>query len=228
MPHHLIRPTQGRAEIPSGASPGSRLYSLHSPAPVTCAFVRVLSDVSNNEFLCGMGKAERRILHKWVMDGTPRARQRRERRKQNLIALENATKELERLQKKQISGGRRSKRDVDHDEATRRIHRLYFGFPAEKNDVGVITKAAIPPAYSDDKFTRRWRMPRSLVEWLYEDITHPVHGCRYFQKGPQSIGPGVSSLQKLCAALRMICYGVPADFMDDLCDVSETVRCQSR
>ena len=63
------------------------------------------------------------------------------------------------------------------------------------------------PRYNAEMFRRRYRMSRSLFLRIVEAVKeHDV----YFQQRRDSLGRlGLSSLQKITAAFRMLAYGVP-------------------
>ena len=118
---------------------------------------------------------------------------------------------------------RAKKRYVDHIAGHAKILRLYCGKDAKKDAQGNFIQPAVPPVFNEIKFRRRWRISRRLAEKIHADIRHPIHGCKYFNLGPERNGKrGLSSLQKLFAALRILCYGTCADLLEDSFDISET------
>ncbi|GLT54878.1 hypothetical protein SLA2020_280400 [Shorea laevis] len=69
------------------------------------------------------------------------------------------------------------------------------------------------PIYHHKYFRMKFRMSRLL----FRRIQHVVeaHDVYFVQRRDGSRRLGFSSLQKITTALRMLAYGVIADFMDD-------------
>ena len=66
------------------------------------------------------------------------------------------------------------------------------------------------PTYPPHLFRRRYRMRRSLFVKLVEACEA---NCRYFTQRRNTAGlKGFSAYQKISAAMRVIAYGVPADY----------------
>ncbi|XP_074340796.1 uncharacterized protein LOC141678368 [Apium graveolens] len=81
-------------------------------------------------------------------------------------------------------------REEDHD----RLYRDYF---------------STTPTYTETQFRRRFRMRRSLFLRIEEAVT--AHD-NYFTQRVDAVGVrGLSSLQKVTAALRILAYGTAAD-----------------
>lgn len=79
--------------------------------------------------------------------------------------------------------------------------------------------------YSDELFNRRFRMGKSLFLCILGRITE--HNA-YFQQRRDATGKiGISGLQKMIAALRMLAYGVSADFLDDYVRMGESTISKS-
>ncbi|XP_074359701.1 uncharacterized protein LOC141699757 [Apium graveolens] len=81
------------------------------------------------------------------------------------------------------------------------------------------------PTYPDYIFRRRFRMRRSLFIRIQAAIES--HNPYFVQKCNAAGVPGLSSLQKITAALRMIAYGVPADSLDDYIQIGESTAIES-
>ena len=69
------------------------------------------------------------------------------------------------------------------------------------------------PTYPPRLFRRRYQMRRSLFEKI-------VRACKansnYFKQRRNAAGPlGFSVWQKISAAMRVIAYGIPADYTDE-------------
>ena len=81
------------------------------------------------------------------------------------------------------------------------------------------------PRYNAEMFRRRYRMSRSLFLRIVEAVKeHDV----YFQQRRDSLGRlGLSSLQKITAAFRMLAYGVPADATDEYVKIGESTAVES-
>ena len=69
------------------------------------------------------------------------------------------------------------------------------------------------PVYPPNVFQRRFRMSHSLFLRIHSRVeaTKPY----FVQKRNAANTLGLSSLQKMTAAIRMLAYGVSADFMDE-------------
>jgi hypothetical protein len=84
------------------------------------------------------------------------------------------------------------------------------------------------PTFGPVHFRRRYRMRRSLFLTIMERV---CTRDSYFLQKPDALGVlGLSSRQKLTAALRMLALGVCADAMDEYCRISETtaMECMKR
>nr|XP_017243885.1 PREDICTED: uncharacterized protein LOC108215812 [Daucus carota subsp. sativus] len=81
------------------------------------------------------------------------------------------------------------------------------------------------PTYPDYIFRRRFRMRRSLFVRIQSAIeSHDP----YFVQRCDAIGVlGLSPLQKMTAALRIIAYGLPADAIDDYVRIGESTAIES-
>jgi hypothetical protein len=93
----------------------------------------------------------------------------------------------------------------DFVQATERIFRDYF---------------AKPPLYPPYMFQRRFRMSCSLFLCIKSTLeaTEP-----YFVQRRNAAGRlGLSSFQKMTAAIRMLAYGTMADFCDEYVSIGET------
>jgi hypothetical protein len=78
---------------------------------------------------------------------------------------------------------------------------------------------AASPVYPPRKFRRRFRMRRELFLRIHDAI---VDHEPYFVQRRNAAGKlGHSSLQKMIAAIKMLAYGVTADFMDKYLRIGE-------
>ncbi|XP_042962366.1 uncharacterized protein LOC122296628 [Carya illinoinensis] len=84
---------------------------------------------------------------------------------------------------------------------------------------------ADPPIYPHKYFRRRFRMSRPL--FLRIQTAVEAHEPYFVQRRDSSRRLGFSSLQKITAALRMLAYGVAADFMDEYLKIGETIALRS-
>ncbi|KAE9070794.1 hypothetical protein PF002_g15736 [Phytophthora fragariae] len=72
---------------------------------------------------------------------------------------------------------------------------------------------ASDPVYNDRLFRRRFRMTRRVLDRLLNGV---LEVDDYFRQRPDAAGnPGLSALQKVTAALRIVCYGVAAVATDE-------------
>ncbi|CAL5370078.1 unnamed protein product [Camellia sinensis] len=81
------------------------------------------------------------------------------------------------------------------------------------------------PVYPPELFRRRFRMKRSL--FLRIQATVEAHDPYFLQKRNCAGKLGLSSLQKITVALRMLAYGVAADFMDEYVRIGESTAIES-
>ncbi|KAF0743163.1 hypothetical protein AaE_008570 [Aphanomyces astaci] len=93
----------------------------------------------------------------------------------------------------------------DYAAAHTRIYNDYFG---------------VNPVYGSDKFRRRFRMARPLFERIMEGVSEQDSFiCENIDATGQA---GLSPLQKCVAAIRMLCYDIPADALDEYVRIGES------
>ncbi|KAJ0472765.1 putative harbinger transposase-derived protein [Helianthus annuus] len=98
----------------------------------------------------------------------------------------------------------------NHIQGHERLYRDYF---------------AENPVYPSNLFRRRFRMSRPLFLRILNEV---VANEPYFVQRRDNIGRlGLSSMQKITAALRMLAYGVSADFMDEYIRIGESTAMES-
>ncbi|XP_012859009.1 PREDICTED: putative nuclease HARBI1 [Erythranthe guttata] len=98
----------------------------------------------------------------------------------------------------------------DRGEGHNRIYRDYF---------------SDNPVYHGVYFRRRFRMHRPLFCRILSDVEAYDP---YFVQKKDAVGiPGLSSLQKVIAAYRILAYGVPADFLDDHIRIGKSTSIES-
>jgi hypothetical protein len=91
--------------------------------------------------------------------------------------------------------------------------RLYNGYFAEN------------PKFTESQFRRRFRMSRRL--FLRIANTVKAHNP-YFKQRTDALGVlGLSCLQKVTAAHRILAYGIPADLTDEYLRIGETTAIES-
>ena len=74
--------------------------------------------------------------------------------------------------------------------------------------------------YSEKHFRRRFRMSRSLFLRIVDAVESHDD---YFRQKPDAIGTlGASPIQKVVAAIRMLAYGISADFLDEYVRMGES------
>ncbi|XP_030974670.1 uncharacterized protein LOC115994609 [Quercus lobata] len=79
--------------------------------------------------------------------------------------------------------------------------------------------------YPPNLFRRRFRMSRSLFHRIQSKVE--TYESYFIQKRDNAQKWGLSSLQKITAALRMLAYGVTADFMDEYVRIGESTAMKS-
>jgi hypothetical protein len=81
------------------------------------------------------------------------------------------------------------------------------------------------PTYDALKFRRRFRMRRDLFLHIVEQVC--AFDPWFIQKRDAAGRPGLSSLQKCTAAIRMLAYGIPADATDEYCRTGESTAIEA-
>ncbi|XP_075665731.1 uncharacterized protein LOC142635468 [Castanea sativa] len=82
------------------------------------------------------------------------------------------------------------------------------------------------PVYPLALFRRRFRMKRSLFLRIQSKVE--AHDSYFVQKRNSANKLGLSSLQKITAALRMLAYGVSGDLLDEYVRIGETTALESQ
>ncbi|XP_061998919.1 uncharacterized protein LOC133716216 [Rosa rugosa] len=124
--------------------------------------------------------------------------------------------EEERLAKKNSKRGRRGSimghNIVERDpiEGHERLYRDYF---------------ANPPKYGARLFRRRFRMKQALFLRIHDAVI--AHDNYFVQRRNAAGRLGLSSLQKVTAAFRMLAYGVTADYVDEYVQIGESTAIES-
>ncbi|XP_038697986.1 uncharacterized protein LOC119995544 [Tripterygium wilfordii] len=76
------------------------------------------------------------------------------------------------------------------------------------------------PTYNENFFRRRYRMSRDLFNRIHEGVV--LYDNYFVQSRDAANKVGLSSLQKVTAALRMMAYGVSADMIDENLWIAES------
>ncbi|XP_052190030.1 uncharacterized protein LOC127799854 [Diospyros lotus] len=95
-------------------------------------------------------------------------------------------------------------------EGHERLYRDYFGDS---------------PTYPPHLFRKRFRMRQSL--FLRIQVAIESHDSYFVQRYNAAGVPGLSSLQKIIAALRMLAYGSPTDVVDEYVRIGESTAIES-
>ncbi len=129
-----------------------------------------------------------------------------------LCALCDSDGEETPFKRQKNKGSRRGKapdKARDFEGAYQRFKRMYFD---------------PQPIYNDRDFRRRFRMRKTLFEKIYADM---IIESTFFQQKSDCTGKcGVHPLIKIISALRMLCYGLAADALDENFQISETLSLQ--
>ncbi|CAH9103581.1 unnamed protein product [Cuscuta epithymum] len=79
--------------------------------------------------------------------------------------------------------------------------------------------------YTPQLFRRRFRMNIELFTRILQDVEN---FDTYFRQKVDAVGNiGLSPLQKMVAAIRMLAYGCPADLLDEYVQIGETTAIES-
>ncbi|XP_023895290.2 uncharacterized protein LOC112007213 isoform X1 [Quercus suber] len=124
--------------------------------------------------------------------------------------------------------------DSDEDEI---IKRVFMGSTSQRkrrrfirrnhlagNERLYLDYFAESPVYPSNLFRRRFRMSCSLFLYILSKVE--AHEPYFIQKRDNAKRLGLSSLQKMTAALRMLVYGVTTDFMDEYVRIGESTAIQ--
>ncbi|KAF7131762.1 hypothetical protein RHSIM_Rhsim09G0030600 [Rhododendron simsii] len=101
------------------------------------------------------------------------------------------------------------------------INRNTFGAQNRFFDDYFAESPVFPPHY----FQRRFRMSRSLFLHIHDAVK--AHGPYFIQKRNAAKKLGLSSLQKMIAAFKMLAYGAPADSVDEYVRIGATTALKS-
>ncbi len=116
--------------------------------------------------------------------------------------------------KKDVSKRKRKRRRIinrDFELAHRRIMQDYL---------------VCTPRFSEEMFRRRFRMSSRLFVYICNELEKNIS---YFKQKKDGIGrSGLSCLQKVVAAFRMLAYGESADRQDEYCSIAETTATKTR
>ncbi|XP_058211489.1 uncharacterized protein LOC131323659 [Rhododendron vialii] len=111
------------------------------------------------------------------------------------------------------SSSSRNRRTVTNRNTFGAQNRLFDDYFAES--------PVFPPHY----FRRRFRMSRSLFLRIHDAVK--AHEPYFIQKRNAAGKLGLSSLQKMTAAFRMLAYGAPADSVDEYVRIGATTALES-
>ncbi|XP_042974639.1 uncharacterized protein LOC122306272 [Carya illinoinensis] len=98
----------------------------------------------------------------------------------------------------------------DHVQGHERLFRDYF---------------AENPVYPSNLFQRRFRMSRPLFLRILNEVES--YDLYFVQRKDNAGRLGLSCMQKITAALRMLAYGVTGDFMDEYIRIGESTAMES-
>ncbi|PKU75260.1 hypothetical protein MA16_Dca024834 [Dendrobium catenatum] len=101
----------------------------------------------------------------------------------------------------------------DREAVDRRLYQDYF---------------SSNPVYNETMFRRRYRMSRTLFLRVLDVVKE--HDKYFQQLMDRADRLGLSSLQKVTAAFRMLAYGLPVDATDEYIRIGEstTIECVKR
>lgn len=76
------------------------------------------------------------------------------------------------------------------------------------------------PVYDENTFERRFRMPKSVFLRIHDSLTNNYTAFQQRRDATNKLG--LSGLQKITAALRILAYGKALDEVDELCRIAES------
>lgn len=98
----------------------------------------------------------------------------------------------------------------DRAAANERIHSDYF---------------SEDPLFNEKIFRQRFRMAKPLFERILTQLQQ--HDDYFVQKSDAVGAAGLSGIQKMTAALRMLAYGMPADSVDEYVKIGKSTAVES-
>ena len=104
-------------------------------------------------------------------------------------------------------------------------HSVIFRNRVEGHEILYRDYFAKSPTYPPNLFLRRFRMNRSLFVRILSNME--VYDPYFVQKNDAFGNIGLSPLQKMTAAIRMLAYGVAADVVDDYVRIDESTAVES-
>lgn len=127
----------------------------------------------------------------------------------------------EAIEYEKIKVGGKKKGNVERNflEGHNRIMADYF-WPKDK--IRTNGSMLLGPVYSDKAFRRRFCMSRNIFTKIFVQV---VRSNDFFRQGlrPNCTGKfGLSPIQKVFAAVRQLCYGLPSDAVDEYVRIGET------
>lgn len=120
---------------------------------------------------------------------------------------------------------RRNRNTISRHRGSVMNHRVIDRNRAEGHDRLYRDYFSATPTYPESFFRRRFRMHRSL--FLQIQVAIEAHDQFFLQRADAVGVLGLSSLQKITAALRMLAYGTPADAVDDYVRIGESTAIES-
>ena len=81
------------------------------------------------------------------------------------------------------------------------------------------------PRYDEQTFRRRFRMSSRLFRRIHDAMK--LHDIYFMQKRDAIGRLGLSSYQKITAAIRMLAYAMPADILEDVMGMAESTILES-
>ncbi|XP_028100444.1 uncharacterized protein LOC114299816 [Camellia sinensis] len=109
--------------------------------------------------------------------------------------------------------------------AARKRRKFVWCNPLQGHQRLFLDYFADPPVNSPKLFWRRFRMNRSLFLRIQSEVE--AYEPYFVQKRNGDGVLGLSSLQKITTALRMLACGVAADFMDEYLRIEESTAMKS-
>ncbi|XP_028077125.1 uncharacterized protein LOC114279120 [Camellia sinensis] len=109
--------------------------------------------------------------------------------------------------------------------AARKQREFVWRNPLQGHQRLFLNYFADPPVYPPKLFWKRFRINCSLFLCIQSEVE--AYEPYFVQKRNGAGVLGLSSLQKITAALRMLAYGVSVDFMDEYLRIGESTAMKS-
>ena len=136
-----------------------------------------------------LSKDEKEELVRWVVDDESTDDLVELLLQRKTARIKQLEEETALIEKRRSEGGRAPKRVYNYKGAQEWIVKEYLGYDEVRDDSGTVVSPAIAPVCDEDEFHRRWNMSLRMFKKIHSEITHPEHGCDFFQVQSRTHAP---------------------------------------